>query len=145
MKRAGAIRRVMAFLIDLPFVLALLAVESVLAGLGVAFVSALLPRGDRLQNEVAQGLGILLLFVGPLPYFAGLESSPLEATVGKLLLRIRVVTEDGQRVLGVQASSRFMLKWLGLYPSGAGFLVALVRPDHRPFHDSVSHTRVVRL
>ena len=142
-KRAELLRRLAALAVDVPFVVALLAVEAVVAGIGLSVASLVLPMPAAVAEALPVTVGVVLGFVGPLPYFAGLESSALGATIGKLVFRVRIVGEDGRRVSGRRASTRFMLKWVGLLPSGAGWLVALVRPDHLAFHDSVSGTRAI--
>lgn len=47
-------------------------------------------------------------------------------------------------VIAATAWRRCLNKWLSIFPSGAGLLVATIRENGQAFHDSVSGTLVVR-
>lgn len=138
---AGFWIRLAASLIDLPFVLLLVSLEVVIVALPLGLLSLAIPE---LSTRLAHAAGILLLFVGPLPYFVGLESSPWQGTVGKRLLRLRVVDTSMEPLSLSLACRRYLTKWLSLYPSGAGFLLTVLRENKQAFHDSVNGTLVVR-
>lgn len=66
-------------------------------------------------------------------------------TLGMRAWKVRVVTVAGQSLTGRQATVRFawsMLSWLAL---GAGFFWSLLHPAKLAWHDSLSHTRLVRV
>ena len=64
-------------------------------------------------------------------------------TIGKMIMQIRVVTEDNSQM----APSRAFLRWTGYIlsclPLVAGFLWAAVDIDHCAWHDRLAQTRVV--
>ena len=66
-------------------------------------------------------------------------------TVGKMLVRVRVVELDGRPL----SSGTSFLRWLGYLLSGLpvmlGFVLAGLRRDKRALHDLVAGTRVVRV
>lgn len=75
-------------------------------------------------------------------YFALCESSAWQATLGKCLLRIKVVAADGTRIDFVRALARFFaasLSWLTL---NIGHALAALSPEHRALHDYIAGTRV---
>ncbi|MBQ5610428.1 MAG: RDD family protein [Fibrobacteraceae bacterium] len=70
-----------------------------------------------------------------------------DATPGKLLLKIKIIRADGTR-LGLTGSLlRFFCASLSsfsfVYLYGLAYIVALVDPEKRTFHDWVAKTRVV--
>ena len=64
-------------------------------------------------------------------------------TIGKMIMHIRVVTEDNRQV----PPARTFLRWTGYIlssvPLAAGFLWSAVDKDHCAWHDRLAQTRVV--
>ncbi len=78
-------------------------------------------------------------------YFAALEASALRATLGKLVVGVKVTTLDGQRIGLGQATARLLAKFgLSLPPLGLGFVLAGVDARRQGLHDRVAGTLVVR-
>lgn len=81
--------------------------------------------------------------------FAALYTSVLHArcgqTVGKLLLGVAVVGEDGRPLSIGAALLRHLAYALSALPFGFGFLMAALRRDRRALHDLLAASRVVRL
>lgn len=76
------------------------------------------------------------------PYFALMESSRRQGTIGKMLLGIRVVDRDGQRL----SLSRACARTAGKLLSGIlliGYVVALFTKQRRALHDLLADTLVV--
>ncbi|MFO0582214.1 MAG: RDD family protein [Anaeromyxobacter sp.] len=90
------------------------------------------------------GLLYLVIFVGVWLYWALLESSPAQATLGKRALGLAVETADGQRLSFGRASGRFFAKILSALPLQLGFVVAGFTDRKRALHDYVAGTVVVR-
>ena len=76
-------------------------------------------------------------------YFAGLEASPLQATLGKLAVGVRVTTLEGRRVGLGRASARLWAKLLSLALLGLGFVLAGVDARKQALHDKVAGTLVM--
>lgn len=75
-------------------------------------------------------------------YFAGMEASPWQATLGKRLLGLKVVSTDGQPLGWPRALLRFFsagISWLFL---NLGHAMAAWTPDKRALHDYIAGTRV---
>ena len=76
-------------------------------------------------------------------YFAGLECSAIQATLGKRVLGIFVTDERGQRVSFARASGRHFGKILSS-PLALGFLTAGFTERRQAVHDLISRCVVVR-
>ncbi len=93
----------------------------------------LIPRAPLLAFLVAQNVAYLVVFT------AGGQ------TIGKMVLGIRVVGDDGERPPSVSRAAIRTLAWIPLaLPIGLGLLTALLGDDQRGLHDRVANTRVVR-
>ena len=84
--------------------------------------------------DVISYLGVAAYFV-LLTYFA-------HTTLGKMLFRLEVITEDGSwsfvNVLYRETIGRFLSSLLCI-----GYFAVIVTPNHRGFHDMLCDTRVV--
>lgn len=100
-----------------------------------AEVMALL--GQLLQRQALLGLVHWL-------YFALLESSPRQATLGKMALGLRVADVAGRRLSFLRATGRFAAKMLSGLTLLIGYLVMLFTERRQTLHDLVAGTVVVR-
>jgi uncharacterized RDD family membrane protein YckC len=89
-------------------------------------------------------LGTLILLVGGWLYAALLESSPRQATLGKMALSLRVTDMEGDRVNFAQASGRFFAKLLSLMVFLIGFIMVAFTPRKQGLHDMLAKTLVIR-
>lgn len=76
-------------------------------------------------------------------YFAIMESSIAQATLGKRLMGLIVVTRDEGRLRFRRSSLRFWIKALSLFTAFIGYLVALFDPKSRMLHDRVAGSLVL--
>ena len=86
-------------------------------------------------------IGFLLLL--KLSYF-GAFTAACGQTIGKMAAHIRVVSDDVP-LDPARAIRRTVVSAFSLLAFGAGFIPALVDPEHRALHDRVARTRVVEL
>lgn len=122
--------RVLAFCMDL---LLLMLIISIIEYFTVSSdEKAWLFKGERLLH----------LLMGWL-YFAGTESSSWQASVGKHVLRLKVVSLDGQRITFRCAALRFVLKPVSIFV----LLIRAISGSHTPytplFHDKIARTQVL--
>lgn len=89
-----------------------------------------------------QLLALLNIIVGWL-YFALMESSTKQATLGKLALGIIVTDLTGQRISFGAATGRYFSKVLSGVPCCAGFVMAAFTERKQALHDVVIGTLVV--
>lgn len=76
-------------------------------------------------------------------YYALLESSPLQASVGKIILGIKVVDRRGRRLSFWQATERILSKIITNITFYFGFFIAAFDKKKRTLHDRVSHSAVI--
>ena len=77
-------------------------------------------------------------------YFAGMESSPLQATVGKLAVGLFVTQENGEGMSFGQASGRFFGKIISSLILSIGFMMAGWTSRKQALHDIMAGTFVHR-
>ena len=66
------------------------------------------------------------------------------ATPGKMVLGLRVVRPDGNKVSLGRAVARYFGKWLSYMTLGIGFIIAGFDAEKRAMHDMIVDTRVVK-
>ena len=133
---AGFFVRLVAYLID--SLIAAIVVLIVKFPLSLASNTFSFLRGNFLFQysiiDVISYLGVAAYFV-LLTYFA-------HTTLGKMLFRLEVITEDGSwsfiNVLYRETIGRFLSSLLCI-----GYFAVIVTPNHRGFHDMLCDTRVV--
>lgn len=118
-----------------------------------ALVNAKL-RGERVPEAQflnVENRGLLktfelacVVFLVGWPYFAWLESSPAQATVGKMALGLRVTDLDGRRIRWARATGRYWARWLSQLPSCIGFLLPLFTAKKQALHDMASGCLVLK-
>jgi uncharacterized RDD family membrane protein YckC len=128
---AGFWRRFAAALLDLMIVI----VPVVVLGLVVALVTG--PKSTATLTADLCALALLWL------YFAVMESSARQATLGKLAFGIRVTGLRGERLSFSQASSRFFAKIFSALSLGVGFLMTAATRRKQALHDMISSSLVV--
>jgi len=129
---AGFWRRLLAFLIDY---LVIGVVQ-----LGLYSVSLLRLGGDPKTVSAS----IAASSAATWAYFAVMESSPLQATLGKLAIGIRVADARGGPLTFRRASLRYWAKWLSSLTLMIGWLMAAFTPRRQALHDVVARSVVVR-
>lgn len=83
--------------------------------------------------------------VGSWLYYALCESSRWQATPGKKLLGLIVVTEDYDSVSFGRASGRFFCKFLSSALFGVGFIMAAFTDRRQALHDIVARCLVLKV
>ena len=87
----------------------------------------------------------LMLFVTQAGYFALLESSRWQATLGKRLCRLRVTDLHGDRISLPRPIGRYFAKFLSALIVCIGFLMVGWTRRKQGLHDILAETLVVRL
>src|ERR1700686_2222202 len=89
---------------------------------------------------------VLALFVvAQWLYFAGMESSPRQATFGKAAMSLRVADLKGQPLTFGHATGRFFAKILsGMIPLAIGYIMAGFTEKKQALHDMIASTLVLR-
>jgi uncharacterized RDD family membrane protein YckC len=129
---AGFWRRFAAAILDLVIVVAPVAV--------VGIVVALITGPKSLATTATDASLPVVLWL----YFAIMECSPLQATVGKRIFGLRVVDLQGDRIGFFRASARFFAKIFSALSLAVGFLMAAFTPRKQALHDMLTSCVVVR-
>lgn len=129
---AGHLQRIGAFAIDLAILTA--------AGAVIALATQFLGAGsDPATVPMLSAFQLLM----PWFYYAAMESSPKGATIGKMILDIRVTDAEGYTPTFGRAALRAVPKCLPiLWP---GYLAAVFTRRRQAFHDLIARTLVVRI
>lgn len=78
-------------------------------------------------------------------YYALMESSRHQATIGKLLLNLRVTDLQGQPVTFGKASGRYFGKILSALIFGIGFIMAGLTRQKQALHDILADCLVIKI
>src|SRR5215471_7231833 len=85
---------------------------------------------------------VIKLFIA-YPYFALMECSRWQGTVGKLALRIKVTNINGERISFGRATGRYFLKGVSSFEFMLGYLISF-SDQRQTWHDYMARTLVVR-
>ena len=129
---AGFWRRLLAYIIDS----ALLAGVGALIGSGVI---ALTHNDFQTVIEVPAVVGAIAW-----AYFAVMESSPAQATLGKLALNLYVTDTHGDPITFLRASFRHYFKVFSTLLLYTGWVMAAFTPRKQALHDVLAGTLVLR-
>ncbi len=94
-----------------------------------------------LLNWIVPGLGGLVALALYKPFF---ESSLLQATPGKALMGLRVITLQGERLTFKQAFIRYLSTLLSSALLMMGYIMAAFTLRHQALHDMIADTLVIR-
>jgi uncharacterized RDD family membrane protein YckC len=76
-------------------------------------------------------------------YFAGMESSSRQATIGKSIMGIYVTGLDGQRISFLRATGRYLAKFLSALILFIGFIMAAFTARKQALLDMIAGTLVL--
>ena len=99
--------------------------------------------GTAAEAARSSAAGTISTIVGWL-YFALMESSAKQATVGKMALGIIVTDLDGRRIGFGRATGRYFAKILSALTLGIGFLMAGFTERKQALHDMVASCLVIK-
>lgn len=139
---AGFWKRLAAFIIDaviISIVLGLIGVHS-----GPSYGYGHMSYGYMMPYAYGSmfGGGLLKIVVGWV-YYAWMESSKHQATLGKMALGIKVTDLHGKRVSFGRATGRHFAKIISALIFGIGFLMIAFTKHKQGLHDIIAATLVV--
>ncbi len=134
---AGAVSRFLAFLLDVSIVSAVFGILGALSAEAMRIVLDVTWSSED-HRLLVGALYVLWQFL----YFAGLTASG-GRTIGKAVLGVFVVQQDGTAVTTSGAVRRTVAFPLSFLLFGAGFLLGVLRRDRRQLHDLLGGTAVV--
>lgn len=142
---AGFIRRWAALFIDglVLLVPVTLVVFALALGVGLAAMDGGKNASAYAESPLLTLLVYAVYFLASGLYFAGMESSRQQATLGKLALGIKVTDDEGRPLTFRHALGRWLSTSLSYLTFYVGFLMAAFTERKRALHDMVSRTQVV--
>jgi uncharacterized RDD family membrane protein YckC len=132
---SGFWRRFAAFLID-----------SVIVGLVILILSAAMGFSvgvGGVGGAGATAYGILIAIAAPWLYWAGMESSKHQATIGKMALGMAVTDQFNNRISFLRATARYFGKILSAMTLLVGFIMAAFTQRRQALHDMLAGSLVV--
>ena len=134
---AGSVSRFLAFLLD-QFII------GTIFTIGALVVQTAIQVVFRSTFEIDDA-GVVVIIAFALWWFAYTAASLAATgrTIGKAVLGVKVVSADGTKVTGRQASLRTLAFPISFLLLGVGFLIGLVRRDRRELHDLIAGTSVI--
>jgi uncharacterized RDD family membrane protein YckC len=112
---------------------------------GITIIPANFATMDTHDAMTSMGTLQLVSLVVTWLYFALMESSARGATVGKMAVGLRVVTEQGNRLSFLNATGRFFAKLISAIILCIGFLMVAFTDRKRGLHDMIASTLVVKV
>lgn len=138
--------RVGAYLIDVIIVVIGISVIQAVTGIDMGanysaqFNEAMTTGGTTQASPVGQLLGLVI----GVAYFAGLESSAWQATVGKRALGLVVTDTSGNRISFLRALGRYFAKILSGLILLIGYIMVAFTQKKQGLHDMLASTLVVK-
>jgi len=150
---AGFWLRVLAYLID-NIIIGVVFGILILIGIAIVGVGYLQQAFSGINPEDNTMPGIIMLAVVALVavatlvswlYYAWMESSDHQGTLGKMALGLIVTDADDRRITFGRATGRFFSKIItGLIPLGIGYAMAGFTEKKQALHDMIASTLVLR-
>lgn len=95
----------------------------------------------KLFNSLTVSMVLLVLIW---LYYAALESSPLQASLGKIIMGIKVVDSKGRRLSFVKATKRLVSRLYTNITFYFGFFIAAFDKKKKTLHDKISKSMVIK-
>jgi uncharacterized RDD family membrane protein YckC len=77
-------------------------------------------------------------------YSAGMESSSNQATLGKMVVGVKVTNLEGEQISFINATGRYFAKLISAIILMIGYIMAAFSPKKQALHDQLAKTLVVK-
>ena len=138
---AGFWKRTLAFLLDYIVMMLLIIVFSFGLGMMMAH-NGVDAKADDTMAMFDALMQLVVLLLGWL-YFGVMESSRYQATLGKLLIGLKVTDCHGERLSFLRATGRHFGKYLSFLLVGIGFLMVAFTRRKQGLHDLMAGCLVI--
>lgn len=143
---AGFWIRVAAYLIDIIILVVVMSIIQGITGInmGMSYSAqineAITTGGSTGASPIGQLIGLII----GIAYFAGLESSEWQATVGKKALGLVVTDTGGNRINFLRALGRYFAKILSGIILLIGYIMVAFTQKKQGLHDMLASTLVIK-
>lgn len=116
----------------------------------LVFFGSMFPMGHSPENidmefflsSEYMGASILSLALDVI-YYAGMQSSSKQATIGKMAFDLKVMRTDGSRITFLRGVGRYFSKWVSAIIFMIGYIMAAFDSRKQALHDKIADTLVV--
>jgi len=133
---AGFWWRVLAYIIDY--------VITYVGAFAIAFAIGLVLVSSQVQTEIIQLIGAVVGLILGWLYYALMESSSKQATLGKMICGLVVTDETGGRISFGRATGRHFAKILSAIILCIGFIMVGLTQRKQGLHDLLAKTLVIK-
>lgn len=150
---AGFWLRVVAHLIDgiLVGIVFIVVFLTGIAAVGIEYFRNTIQETNNPEDIFTPGLIAIIVLFGSISivmmwiYYAWMESSTYQGTLGKMALGLIVTDLEGRRISFARASARYFCKIItGLIPFGIGYMMAGFTEKKQALHDIIASCLVLR-
>ncbi|RSL34756.1 RDD family protein [Salibacterium salarium] len=89
-----------------------------------------------------QWLYVLFALIGTL-YMVVFPVTGLQATPGKVILKMKIVNKKGDKISILAATGRYIFQFLSFFMLGIGFIMIVFRKNSTGLHDLLARTYVI--
>ena len=100
---------------------------------------------DAAMLVMATSVGLTLVSITIAALYEIILTVKYGATVGKMALKLRVVTADGQGLRYGRSTGRHFAKWVSQMIAFIGYIMVGFDKEKRGLHDMMCNTRVIRI
>jgi len=132
-------KRLLAYIIDMVLFMIVLMLIS-------AVVTLLMVKTSNNPQESLESFNSIMNIFIPLAfllYFALMESSAKQGTLGKMLMKIKVINAEGERLSKKDAFIRNIARYLSGIILGLGYIMIMFTKDKQSLHDKLAKTYVI--
>ena len=134
--------RVLAYFIDYIILNVALSLIGMMLGIGIGMQTMMMGGTSDFATGASALLGGLVGFVISWLYFAVMESSTKQASVGKMAVGLVVTDERGNRISFARATGRYFAKILSAMILLIGFIMVAFTQRKQGLHDMIASTLV---
>lgn len=100
------------------------------------------------ESIAEMGTGFVLYYLITISfswlYYAGMESSSNQATLGKMVVGLKVTNMEGEPISFMNATGRYFAKIISAIILLIGYIMAAFTPKKQALHDQLAKTLVVK-
>jgi uncharacterized RDD family membrane protein YckC len=111
----------------------------------IGFLAFYVAAEDSVASHVIVGVGYSLMMLAHQAYFIVMESSAMQATLGKASMGMNVVDLYGRRISVSRSFGRTMGKWISYIIFMVGYIMAAFTERKQALHDLMAGTLVVKI
>lgn len=139
---AGFWIRLLAYFIDAIIINIVVAIISFAAGALIGVAGNSLHDSEKVAT-IAGGVGAIIGLICVFVYYVVFCSGRWQATPGKRMLGIHLITVGGEKVGGWLALGRYLAYIISSLPLGIGFFMIGWNEEKKGLHDMICKTRVI--